>query len=66
MDPIGEDMDFLPSQTTQTRSFLSQDLDSSSSLSQSRNSNKQAKNGLQLRSSKNGKTAVWHYGLKLQ
>ena len=27
---------------------------------------KQAENGLQSRSSKNGKTAVWHYGLKLQ
>ena len=26
----------------------------------------QAENGLQSRSSKNGKTAVWHYGLKLQ
>ena len=27
---------------------------------------KQAENGLQSRSSENGKTAVWHYGLKLQ
>ena len=27
---------------------------------------KQAENGLQSRSSDNGKTAVWHYGLKLQ
>ena len=27
---------------------------------------KQAENGLQSRSSANGKTAVWHYGLKLQ
>ena len=27
---------------------------------------KQAENGLQLWSSKNGKIAVWHYGLKLQ
>ena len=27
---------------------------------------KQAENGLQSRSSKNSKTAVWHYGLKLQ
>ena len=26
----------------------------------------QAENGLQLQSSENGKTAVWHYGLKLQ
>ena len=26
---------------------------------------KQAENGLQSRSSENGKTAVWHYGLKL-
>ena len=26
---------------------------------------KQAKNGLQLQYSKNGKTVVWHYGLKL-
>ena len=26
----------------------------------------QAENGLQSRSSENGKTAVWHYGLKLQ
>ena len=26
---------------------------------------KQAENGLQSRSSKNGRTAVWHYGLKL-
>ena len=25
-----------------------------------------AENGLQSRSSKNGTTAVWHYGLKLQ
>ena len=25
----------------------------------------QAENGLQSRSSENGKTAVWHYGLKL-
>ena len=25
---------------------------------------KQAENGLQSRSSENGKTAVWHYGLK--
>ena len=30
------------------------------------NIEKQAKNGLQSRSSENGKTAVWHYGLKLQ
>ena len=29
-------------------------------------STKQAENGLQSRSSENGKTAVWHYGLKLQ
>ena len=29
-------------------------------------SGKQAENGLQSRSSENGKTAVWHYGLKLQ
>ena len=28
--------------------------------------NKQAENGLQSQSSENGKTAVWHYGLKLQ
>ena len=28
--------------------------------------NKQAENGLQSRSSENGKTAMWHYGLKLQ
>ena len=28
--------------------------------------NKQAENGLQSRSSENGKTSVWHYGLKLQ
>ena len=27
---------------------------------------KQAENGLQMRSSKNGKSAVWHYGFKLQ
>ena len=27
---------------------------------------KQAENGLQSQSSENGKTAVWHYGLKLQ
>ena len=27
---------------------------------------KQAENGLQLRSSKNGRTAVLHYGLKLK
>ena len=27
---------------------------------------KQADNGLQSRSSENGKTVVWHYGLKLQ
>ena len=27
---------------------------------------KQAENGLQSRSSENGKIAVWHYGLKLQ
>ena len=27
---------------------------------------KQAENGLQSRSSENGRTAVWHYGLKLQ
>ena len=27
---------------------------------------KQAENGLQSRSSENCKTAVWHYGLKLQ
>ena len=27
---------------------------------------KQAENGLQSRSSENGKTAVWHYELKLQ
>ena len=27
---------------------------------------KQAENGLQSRSSENGKTPVWHYGLKLQ
>ena len=27
---------------------------------------KQAENGLQSRSSENGKNAVWHYGLKLQ
>ena len=27
---------------------------------------KQAENGLQSRSSENGKTAVWHYGMKLQ
>ena len=27
---------------------------------------KQAENGLQSRSSENGNTAVWHYGLKLQ
>ena len=27
---------------------------------------KQAENGLQSRSSENGKTALWHYGLKLQ
>ena len=27
---------------------------------------KQAENGLQSRSSENGKTAVWHCGLKLQ
>ena len=27
---------------------------------------KQAENGLQSRSSENGKTAVWHYGLKLR
>ena len=27
---------------------------------------KQAENGLQSRSSENSKTAVWHYGLKLQ
>merc|ERR1719422_1218861 len=26
---------------------------------------KQAENGLQSRSSENGKTAMWHYGLKL-
>ena len=26
--------------------------------------NKHAKNGLQSRSSENGKTVVWHYGLK--
>ena len=26
---------------------------------------KQAENGLQSRSSENGKRAVWHYGLKL-
>ena len=32
----------------------------------SKNVRKQAKNGLQSRSSENGKTAVWHYGLKLQ
>ena len=29
-------------------------------------SKKQAENGLQSRSSENGKTAVWHYGLKVQ
>ena len=29
------------------------------------NENKQAENGLQSRSSENGNTAVWHYGLKL-
>ena len=28
--------------------------------------NKQAKNDLQSQSSENGKTAVWHFGLKLQ
>ena len=28
--------------------------------------NKQAENGLQSRSSENGRTEVWHYGLKLQ
>ena len=27
---------------------------------------KQAENGLQSQSTENGKTAVWHYGLKLQ